>query len=207
MDNWLVYYLDNYTIPLSFTNLYNNNDDDECDRGWDSLEKKLSFDYNVDDVIECNDYKFGYLDHLSKCKNDAHVYVFKSCSKDWIVIMIKYKDVMTNELRSYVSSPKFAEHRTSKLKVVDIVHKFDSTKDIKYITDNNIEYEVGKNVFDFKNGISYYLSYQPAFYRGIDKVANGVYKSWHTNGELKKRELYKNNVKLYDIDKKIANIK
>ena len=53
-------------------------------------------------------------------------YVFKSCSRDWIVVLQKLPDTITNESR-FVVDADCAKFRANKLQVVDIIHKFDQT--------------------------------------------------------------------------------
>ena len=66
--------------------------------------------------------KFG----LCVAKYIDPLYVFKSCSRDWIVVLQKLADTITNESRPVVDAD-CAKFRANKLQVVDIIHKFDQT--------------------------------------------------------------------------------
>ena len=79
--------------------------------------------------------------------NDSS-YVFKSCSHDWIVVLQKLPDTITNESRSVVDAD-CAKFRANKLLVVDIIHKFDqiitcdSIRNSVY-ADEQMEYKKGE---------------------------------------------------------------
>jgi antitoxin component YwqK of YwqJK toxin-antitoxin module len=127
-------------------------------------------------------------------------YVYKSCSKNWIVVFQKLSDTKTNESRSYVKNPMYAKFRANKLLVVDIVHKF-TNESIDRIENSTyckkkITYEKGKNVeiSDFDEdldevcapGIHYFKCREVAFYYELEQVENGLYKQWYDNGQRNK---------------------
>jgi antitoxin component YwqK of YwqJK toxin-antitoxin module len=132
-------------------------------------------------------------------------YVFKSCSKEWIVVLKKCKDTIINEFRGNIANEIYAKFRANKLKVVDIVHKFtDNT--INEITNSyyavkTIKYKKGEiiEVADFNAnldkvcapGIHYFKSAHAALYYELDGVENGSYKKWYENGQLKIESTWK----------------
>ena len=69
--------------------------------------------------------------------NDSS-YVFKSCSRDWIVVLQKLPDTITNESRSVVDL-NCAKFRANKLFVVDIIHKFYQTITCNFILNRFIK--------------------------------------------------------------------
>jgi antitoxin component YwqK of YwqJK toxin-antitoxin module len=125
--------------------------------------------------------------------------VYKSCSKEWIVILEKLPDTETNESRSKVKDSRYAKFRADKLKVIDIVHKFDSAKKISEIKNSvyatkTITYSKGKIItvdnFD-KNlntvcapGIHYFKSRETAHFYELGSPNNEMYKVWYDNGQL-----------------------
>lgn len=146
----------------------------------------------------------SYMNRYSDSK-----YVFKSCGKEWIVILQKLSDTITNEARKVVDA-KFAKFRADKLLVVDIVNKFDQTKSCISIynsiyVDDKIEYAKGKTIeitnFD-KNihkvctrGIHYFKTIVAAFYCELDKVTNGEWIQWYDSGRLQIKGMYINGIK------------
>ena len=108
--------------------------------------------------------------------NDSS-YVFKSCSRDWIVVLRKLADTITNESRSVVDAD-CAKFRANKLLVVDIIHKFDQTNTCDSICNSvyaykQMEYKKGEiiEVEEFNTnvnevcttGIHYYKTIKVAF--------------------------------------------
>jgi antitoxin component YwqK of YwqJK toxin-antitoxin module len=124
--------------------------------------------------------------------------VYKSCSREWIVILEKLPDTETNESRSNVKGSRYAKFRADKLKVVDIVHKFDSAKKISEIQNSvyankKITYIKGEiiTIANFSEkldiicapGIHYFKSFESAYFYELEKVDNGLFKTWHDNGQ------------------------
>lgn len=129
--------------------------------------------------------------------------VYISC-KDYIIILQKLDDTITNEDRKKIIDKNYAKFRCNKLKVISIEHKITNEK-INEIENmaydlNKLKYKVGtiinipsfssrKNGYIYNNGIYYYLSKEPSYYwqliEYIDKYS-GDYKEWHDNGRIKK---------------------
>jgi antitoxin component YwqK of YwqJK toxin-antitoxin module len=132
-------------------------------------------------------------------------YVFKSCSREWIVVLKKLEDTKTNESRVDVKDSLYAKFRADKLLVVDIVHKFfDQTIDEitnSAYSNKTIKYKKGEiiEVFNFDKdldavcapGIHYFKSAKAAIYYELI-IENGPNKSWHENGQLHIECAYKN---------------
>ena len=131
-------------------------------------------------------------------------HVFKSCSRDWIVVLRKLPDTNTNESRPVVD-PNCAKFRADKLQVVDIINKFDQTTtdsicDSVY-EDKQMVYEKGEiiEVKDFdKNvnivcaaGIHYYKTMKVAFYLELERVIDGEWICWYENGQMYSKRTYK----------------
>ena len=131
-------------------------------------------------------------------------YVFKSCSRDWIVVLQKLADTITNESRSVVDAD-CAKFRADKLQVVDIIHKFDQTtrdsicnsvyehKQIVYKKGEIIEVkDFDKNVdIVCAAGIHYYKTMKVAFYLELERVIDGEFYDWHNDGQMKAKGIYK----------------
>ena len=131
-------------------------------------------------------------------------YVFKSCSRDWIVVLQKLPDTITNESR-FVVDADCAKFRANKLQVVDIIHKFDqTTRDSicnSVYEDKQIVYKKGEiiEVEDFdKNlnevcaaGIHYYKTMKVAFYLELEIVRDGEWSCWYRTGQVKSNGSYK----------------
>ena len=135
---------------------------------------------------------------------DDPSYVFKSCSHDWIVVLQKLPDTVTNESRPVVD-PKCAKFRADKLQVVDIIHKFDQTtrdsicnsvyehKQIVYKKGEIIEVkDFDKNVnIVCAAGIHYYKTMKVAFYLELERVIDGEFYDWHNDGQVFSKRIYK----------------
>jgi antitoxin component YwqK of YwqJK toxin-antitoxin module len=131
-------------------------------------------------------------------------YVFKSCSKKWIVVLQKLSNTITNEARLDVVDPMYAKFRANKLLVVDIIHKF-TNQTIDQIENSvykqKIIYKKGLlvEIFNFGNnpndvyapGIHYFNSLEAAFYFELDEGENIIIKSWHDNGRLWKASVHR----------------
>lgn len=122
-------------------------------------------------------------------------YVYKSCQRNWIVVLEKLPDTVTNELRKDVIDARYAKFRADKLKVIMIFNKYDSGEIRPYITNSlytKVEtmYRVGEIVYPdlfeidkdkiCAHGIHYYLTMEPAFY--LEKK-EGRCVSWYENGQ------------------------
>jgi len=82
-------------------------------------------------------------------------YVFKSCG-NYLVVLEKLPDTITNESRSDISDHMHAKYRANKLRVILIVNKFDPSDIINeiqntYYKHNKITYEKDKivEVYDY----------------------------------------------------------
>ena len=131
-------------------------------------------------------------------------YVFKSCSRDWIVVLQKLADTITNESRSVVDAD-CAKFRADKLQVVDIIHKFDQTtrdsicnsvyehKQIVYKKGEIIEVEdFNKKLNEVcTTGIHYYKTMKVAFYLELEIVRDGEWSCWYRTGQVKSNGSYK----------------
>jgi len=123
--------------------------------------------------------------------------VFKSCGFEWIVVMQKLPDSITNETRKDVHDLRYAGFRADRLIVIKIINKFtdDEINEIEntLYTMKKIKYRVGEVVeagsFDtcldkvMTDGIHYYRTPVPAYYLEIDQIV-GKYRSWYDNGQL-----------------------
>lgn len=138
-------------------------------------------------------------------------YVFESCRCDWIIIMQKLTDTMTDEIRP-VDDSDHAEYQANKLQVIVIFNKLDPKNTIDIIDSSiyyqkPIKYEVGKivSINDFctdgnelsTKGIYYFKTIETAFYRNIDLLYNymGKYYEWYHNGNKCVEGEYKNGKK------------
>lgn len=128
-------------------------------------------------------------------------FVYKSCKKNWIIILKILHDTLTNENRLNINNNKCAKFRANKLYVVLIFNKFDPTKTIPDIVnddckDDIIKYKTGKIVYPNKfdhdldkicsDGIHYFKSIEPAFYYQINKISSftGDYIECYDSGSL-----------------------
>jgi antitoxin component YwqK of YwqJK toxin-antitoxin module len=146
------------------------------------------------------------VDQLKQKYPSNEGYVFKSCSKEWIVILQKLEDTKNNELRDGVKDSMYAKFRANKLFVVNIVHKFDNSKvshEIKNseYADKTIVYKIWETneVLNFDEnlnkvyapGIHYFKNPEAAFYYELKTVKNGLCKGWYANGKLWYEYAYK----------------
>ena len=127
-------------------------------------------------------------------KNDCNL-VYKSCEKNWIVVMRK-DDCVTNESRT-VKNPMFAKYRANRLFVVKIFNKLNplvtrsrvsstcyNNKSIvyhthKYVEENDFDQDVN-NVCS--TGIHYFKSATAAFYFELPHEYTGPYYEWSADG-------------------------
>jgi antitoxin component YwqK of YwqJK toxin-antitoxin module len=151
-------------------------------------------------------------------------YVFKSCMREWIIVLKKVRGTKTNEKRDSVIDKNFASFRANKLKVIDIIHKFDKKKKINKSRSSwseEIVYEKGcviksceiktgitgnvecNHVYDkdinnvYSLGIHYFLTYWSAYHCELmpELIDNGIYCKWGPDGEKIFRYDIKNNKK------------
>jgi antitoxin component YwqK of YwqJK toxin-antitoxin module len=99
-------------------------------------------------------------------------YVYKTCG-NYIVVLEKLEDTITNENRSNVSqignNKLYAKYRADKLFVKQIIHKYYLTKCEKVCS----------------SGIHYFLNLKRAFYYEISmENMNGEYLNWYDSGEI-----------------------
>lgn len=142
-------------------------------------------------------------DQYIKYINDS-TYVYKSCG-DWIVVLQKLIDTITNESRE-VADTNHAKFRANKLLVVDIINKFEESKKINNVcntvyTKNSIIYGIGNivSIDDFENdisivcakGIHYFKTIETAFYYEYNGYIEKYY-SWHDNGNKSGEYNYSN---------------
>uniref|UniRef100_A0A6C0EAT8 MORN repeat protein n=1 Tax=viral metagenome TaxID=1070528 RepID=A0A6C0EAT8_9ZZZZ len=134
--------------------------------------------------------------------------VFKSCQKDWIVVLRKMPETLTNEGRKVVNE-KFAKYRGSLFNVINIFNKFNPTETREKITNSmfdlkTVAYIVGTNVIAkdyvcndniiYGGGFHYFKSVEPAYYA---EICN--FKYLHSNEFTGKKVIWLDNGMLYDI--------
>lgn len=142
--------------------------------------------YNIKKTME--QIKQLYSSYLSKDE-----YVYKT-HKNCIIILKKIEKTITNEVRENVKDINFALFRGDTFYVEKIFNKNEPTKTISYL-DTNIQclsemkfienqivncvsYDYNLNNI-YGDGIYYYKSIEPAFYRDNPKYK---FKSWYYNG-------------------------
>ena len=158
----------------------------------------------MDSILENKLYAYKGLD---KC-------VFKSCNKEWIVVLKPTLNTKTNERRLGVLDKNYAKFRGDEFMVIDIIHKFDITKKIESIQNSvyrskRIIYKIGNvarsDDYDCdinkvcSYGIHYFKDPEIAFYYGLeltDLKTFGVkiYKKWYDFGPIKEEYRYKGNI-------------
>jgi hypothetical protein len=140
------------------------------------------------------------MDHLRRYKmyfyNDK--YVYKSCG-NYIVVLEKLHDTITNEYRYNIIDHEFAKYRANKLKVLLIIHKFDPTIVLREIQNSfyrkKITYIVNEilNVIDYdmnservcSTGIHYFKTIEQSFFWELlehNPTYTGKFIQWHENG-------------------------
>lgn len=153
----------------------------------------------------------NYINELyEKFINDPS-FVYKSCKKDWIVIMQKLPDTITNEKR--LNDNIYAKYRADKLLVHTIFNKWnpnDTQLDIEnsIYKKQTITYIIGdivkSNNYDMNikhvctSGIHYFKNIECAFYCELEEEIlincnySGFIKSWGDDGNLKELTDYEN---------------
>ena len=142
------------------------------------------------------------MDSTDNCAENKHI-GYKKCQDGRIVVLeILGKN---NENRKDIADVRFAKMRCSKARVIQIYDM--RIRSIKYdkafgIYDKTFRYEINKvvepvNGFDEDlnkvcgSGIHYFLTEEPARYWKYEPK-NGLHKSWHENGQMWKRHIFKN---------------
>jgi len=119
-------------------------------------------------------------------------YFFTSCKQQYIVVMKNTIDRLCG-VRFYPDSQsKSAMYYTNELMVVDIIHKLNPNETINEIS--GTRYAIGKvvnsNPFGEHKEINYYVKIKPAFHSEIYRIENGLWYSWHDNGQMYERGNY-----------------
>ena len=142
---------------------------------------------------------------ITACKKyiDNSKYGFMSCA-NYIVVLEKLDDTITNELRTNIVNSYYAKYRATKLKPVLIINKFnpsDTITKIKNTThDKRILYKLNeiltKPGYDAHLilGIEYFKSIEQSFYYELllfNPTYTGKYILWHENGNKKSELEYK----------------
>lgn len=123
----------------------------------------------------------------------AKNFLFKSCERNWIVVLEKLPDTKTNESR-HVFDERYAKYRANKLKVVLIFNKHSpketkseiynsvfEKKKLLYKSGEIVEADSFDTFFDnvVTNGIHYFKTLEPAFHQ----ESKSGYLQWYDNGE------------------------
>jgi antitoxin component YwqK of YwqJK toxin-antitoxin module len=150
--------------------------------------------YNIEELLK------QLTEELEEYINDKK-YVYKICG-DFIVILEKLEDTLTNENRSNVSQKDddklYAKYRANKLLVKEIINKYDLTKCENVMSGGyaiQIEYKVNETVYPdnfdtnleevCSSGIHYFLNLKSAFYYCLEtENINGEYLNWYDNGQM-----------------------
>jgi antitoxin component YwqK of YwqJK toxin-antitoxin module len=138
-------------------------------------------------------------------------YVYKSCG-NYIVVLEKLIDTITNELRTNIIDPKYAKYRANKLKTILIINKFDTSnvimeiqnscheeKKVVYITDEIIEiddYDYDLNKV-WSTGIHYFKTIEQSFFWELLKfnpTYTGKCIEWHEGGNKCEEGEYKEGI-------------
>jgi hypothetical protein len=135
--------------------------------------------------------------------------VFKSCQREWIVVMERTENTKTNEARKGLIDSDYAKYRGSEFKVLNIINKYDVTKKVEEINSshryNPITYRIGEivksNFYDeniqevCSTGIHFFLTFERAYMYENDSerihIFDGAYKLWEDDGRLIGLRFYK----------------
>ena len=134
---------------------------------------------------------------ISKDTVSKKLPISKDADRDWLVVMKKIKNTITNEMR-IVKDKAHAKYRANKLLVVDIINMNDPSQRKECIINcfESIEqtYEINKitTCNDFNpdinvicgGGIHYFTTLECAFYYGRI-IKDGKFMIWYDNGEKK----------------------
>lgn len=140
-------------------------------------------------------------------------YIYKSCQKDWIVILKLLPDSKTNINRTNIINPDKAKYRTNKAKVILIFNKLNLNKTCSEITnsfyiDKRIIYKVGEIVEEkkydeninniFSDGIHFFKSIMCAYLFELNNMDNvlkynlfGSFETYYESGIIHIRYEYK----------------
>jgi hypothetical protein len=134
---------------------------------------------------------------IDYCKQYDSNVVYKSCG-DYIVVLKKLADTITNESRDNVKDQNNAKFRADKLEVICIFSKNNTSEQLETInntcySEKRLTYTVGKivSVGDYNmdpnkvctSGIHYFKNITVAFYYEFDvSHFTGHFISWHDNG-------------------------
>lgn len=149
---------------------------------------------NTYDIIYNNLYN-KYNEYI-----DNSQYVYKSCQKNWIVIMKILDDSKTNMNRTKIINPKTAKYRADKLEVVLIFNKFDIDKTCNEIINSycilsKLKYKVGEivKVDNYNENIEIISSYGVHFFKCIMRaymfelelsIIEGEITEYHDDGQI-----------------------
>uniref|UniRef100_A0A6C0EAG9 Uncharacterized protein n=1 Tax=viral metagenome TaxID=1070528 RepID=A0A6C0EAG9_9ZZZZ len=128
-----------------------------------------------------------------------NLYVYKSC-KQYIIILKKLYNTITNENRKGIINADYAKYRGNRFEVILIFNKFNPDEMLNEILteyqNKKVVYTTGKIVtpdyYDCdmnnicSNGIHYYKTIEQAYYHDIEAHAinyTGVIKEWFHNGK------------------------
>lgn len=109
---------------------------------------------------------------IEKCEKYSSdpSYVYKSCSDIWLVVMQKLEDSENNEGRDKVKDPDFAKFRASKLKVIEIINKYEPDVTTQSFTHEFGSEKTGKKLTEYKVGE---IVYPDVYDEDIDVVCGG----------------------------------
>lgn len=148
--------------------------------------------HKMDTIEQINLIKHKYDTYVSNIK-----YVWKSCKRDWIIIMEKMNDTIKNETRLVYNSD-YAKYRANKLKVICIFNKFDPNITLSEIENKYknfiVNYIVGEVVYAdsydeninniCSSGIHYFKTIEPAFYFDLRmEMIDGTWIGWFSDGQ------------------------
>jgi hypothetical protein len=152
-------------------------------------------------------YYFNYMNPILEgnlCVYKRMGYVFKSCEKEWIVVLKKTENTLTNEARADIRDENHAKFRGSEFMVMNIINKFDNRKRANTLHSSGMSmlltpilYEIGEIAIpheydnDINNvcscGIHYFKDPESAYYYELyyeNSKRNGLYREWHHSGQL-----------------------
>jgi antitoxin component YwqK of YwqJK toxin-antitoxin module len=175
----------------------------------DAMSNNDTWTKNLDPTLES-------IQRLCEKYSNDEKYVFKTCNNkphtsyhEYIVVMEKCKDTITNEDRKDIVDKNYAKYRANKLNVVEIFSVINlSSKDyvVNSWSDSKLlRYEIGKIVecdkFDenldkvCSGGIHYFKTIIPAYYHcAKPEKGHSKYMDWYENGRQKYEINYYNGI-------------
>jgi hypothetical protein len=138
-------------------------------------------------------------------------YVYKMCLHQYIIIMKKLPDTLTNEDRKDIMDARYAKFRANKLKVCIIVDIFNLFKKIEHVINNyfgkKVKYQVNEivkpDIYDMDSdnvcagGIHYFNDMCRAFYyRSRRRYHTGNWIDWYDNGQIRLQSNYRDGKKI-----------